>query len=57
MLMSMLAMKDTVKQDLKLNCKHRCTKKKSLHISRVKNSSINSHLTSVLHREAKGRVL
>lgn len=57
MLMSMLAMKDTAKQDLELNSKHSCGKKKHLHISRVKTTSINSDLTSVLHTEVEGGVL
>lgn len=57
MLMSMLAMKDTAKQDLELISKHSCGKKKLLHISRVKTTSINSDLTSVLHTEVEGGVL
>lgn len=57
MLMSMPAMKNIAKQDLELNSKHWYTEKKSLNISRVKNSSIDSHLTSVLHTEVEGKVL
>lgn len=57
MLMSMPAVKDTAKQDLELNSKRSCAKKKLLYVSRVKNTSINSHLTSVLHTEVEGRVL
>lgn len=57
MLMSTPAVKDTVKQDLELNSKHKYTEKKFLNISRVKNLSISSHLTSALDTEVEGRVL
>lgn len=57
MLMSILTVKDTAKQDLELTSKCKCTEKKLLRVSRVYTTSINFHLTSVLRTEVEGRVL